>query len=249
MTYLKPQSPIKYKEDYIYPLTTIDQVVMEDGQRLSGVGVYLDKPDEGEEHMAYIKPQYPLKNGDNYIYPPTTADQVILSDGSRLEKNGEIIADKLSDAKSISLTGGVTGTISFDGGSNVTMNTTVNKLSTARAISLTGDVTGSANFDGSAGISIKTTVSASKFYTATLKAASWSSSAPYRQTVTVSGIKSSDNPIVDINMSAATNSNSADLLGAWMLVGRVATADGKITAYCYEEKPTVDISVNLMVVK
>ena len=49
MAYLKPQSPIKYKEDHIYPLTTIDQVVMEDGQRLSGVGVYLDRPEEGEE--------------------------------------------------------------------------------------------------------------------------------------------------------------------------------------------------------
>ena len=49
MAYLKPQSPIKYKEDYIYPPTTIDQIIMDDGQRLSGVGVYLDRPDEGEE--------------------------------------------------------------------------------------------------------------------------------------------------------------------------------------------------------
>lgn len=48
MAYLKPQSPIKYKEDYIYPPTTIDQIIMDDGQRLSGVGVYLDQP-EGEE--------------------------------------------------------------------------------------------------------------------------------------------------------------------------------------------------------
>ena len=48
MAYLKPQSPIKYKEDHIYPLTTVDQVIMEDGQRLSGVGVYLDQPEEYE---------------------------------------------------------------------------------------------------------------------------------------------------------------------------------------------------------
>lgn len=36
--YLKPQSPIKYKKDdaYIYPLTTADQVIMDDGSRLSG---------------------------------------------------------------------------------------------------------------------------------------------------------------------------------------------------------------------
>ena len=49
MAYLKPQSPIKYKEDYIYPPTTIDQIIMEDGQRLSGVGVYLDRPDATDD--------------------------------------------------------------------------------------------------------------------------------------------------------------------------------------------------------
>lgn len=49
MAYLKPQSPIKYKEDHIYPLTTVDQIIMDDGNRLSGVGVYLDRPEEGEE--------------------------------------------------------------------------------------------------------------------------------------------------------------------------------------------------------
>ena len=49
MAYLKPQSPIKYKEDHIYPPTTIDQVIMDNGQRLSGVCVYLDRPDEYED--------------------------------------------------------------------------------------------------------------------------------------------------------------------------------------------------------
>ena len=48
MAYIKPQYPLKSGENYIYPPTTADQVIMNDGQRLSGVGVYLDKPDEGE---------------------------------------------------------------------------------------------------------------------------------------------------------------------------------------------------------
>ena len=165
--------------------------------------------------MAYLKPQYPLKNKDNYIYPPTTGDQVILSDGTRLEKNGQIIANKLSEA---------------------------------RAIALTGDVVGSIDFDGSKGVSINTTVSASKYYTVILKASDWSSSAPYTQTISIEGIKDADNPIIDINMSDTTN-NSADLLKAWMLVGRVATNNDSITAYCYEEKPEMDIIVSLMVVK
>ena len=34
--YLKPQSPLKDVDgDYIYPLTTVDQVVMKDGTRLN----------------------------------------------------------------------------------------------------------------------------------------------------------------------------------------------------------------------
>jgi hypothetical protein len=49
MSYKKPQYPLKNGDDYIYPLTTSDQIIMNDGQRLSGVGVYLDRPDESED--------------------------------------------------------------------------------------------------------------------------------------------------------------------------------------------------------
>ena len=39
MAYLKPQSPLQDKSsgDYFYPLTTVDQVIMEDGRRLNSV--------------------------------------------------------------------------------------------------------------------------------------------------------------------------------------------------------------------
>lgn len=166
--------------------------------------------------MAYIKPQSPIKNGEDNIYPLTMADQVILADGSRLEQDGAVVAGKLNEAKVISLIGDVTGSVAFDGGADVTM---------------------------------ETSVSAANYYTATLSSSGWSSSTPHTQMVAVSGIKSSDNPIVDIDMSSATSDNSADLLEAWALVGRVSTNDNSVTAYCYDEKPTVDISVNLMVVK
>lgn len=36
MAYLKPQSPLQHKDgDYFYPLTTVDQVILEDGTRLN----------------------------------------------------------------------------------------------------------------------------------------------------------------------------------------------------------------------
>lgn len=37
MAYLKPQSPIRNKEDYIYPLTTYDQIIFPDGNRWDGL--------------------------------------------------------------------------------------------------------------------------------------------------------------------------------------------------------------------
>ena len=43
-TYLKPQSPILYKNDYIYPLTTFDQIIMPDGGRWNGF--FGDSPDD-----------------------------------------------------------------------------------------------------------------------------------------------------------------------------------------------------------
>lgn len=37
MSYLKPQTPIRQGDNYIYPLTTVDQIIMEDGSRLNTV--------------------------------------------------------------------------------------------------------------------------------------------------------------------------------------------------------------------
>ena len=53
MSYIKPQTPLQHKDgDYFYPLTTIDQVIMEDGiTRLNGadlVSVNTDGAPEGE---------------------------------------------------------------------------------------------------------------------------------------------------------------------------------------------------------
>lgn len=36
MAYVKPQSPIKKGEDFVYPLTTHDQIILPDGSRWDG---------------------------------------------------------------------------------------------------------------------------------------------------------------------------------------------------------------------
>ena len=37
MAYLKPQTPIQFENNYIYPLTTADQVITTTGERLNSL--------------------------------------------------------------------------------------------------------------------------------------------------------------------------------------------------------------------
>lgn len=87
-------------------------------------------------------------------------------------------ATKLQTARTISLTGDVSGSASFDGSSNVSISATVadnshnhsnyltttgtaaaaTKLATARTIALSGDVTGSTTFNGTTNVTITATV-------------------------------------------------------------------------------------------
>lgn len=44
MSYLKPQSPLIIGEDHIYPLTTYDQIINKDGNRVSEIADEKDVP-------------------------------------------------------------------------------------------------------------------------------------------------------------------------------------------------------------
>jgi len=86
-------------------------------------------------------------------------------------------------------------------------------------------------------------------YTVVLTSSGWSDSAPYTQTGTVTGLKSTDNVISDIDMSNVVSAdNGANKLEAWSFIGRIEIQDGSITAYCYEDVPEVDLRVKLLVV-
>ncbi len=87
-------------------------------------------------------------------------------------------------------------------------------------------------------------------YSATLTAAGWSASAPYTQTAPAAGVLATDDPFVDVDMSGASGSaQGTALTEAWGFVGRVTAGNGQITAYCYEDKPAVNLPVILKVVR
>ena len=77
---------------------------------------------------------------------------------------------------------------------------------------------------------------------------SWSSSAPYTQTVSVPGILSTDNPIVDIVLSddAATAKSELENYGK---ISDITTNNGNIIIRCLEEKPEVVFNIQLKVVR
>lgn len=84
-------------------------------------------------------------------------------------------------------------------------------------------------------------------YTCTLSVSDWSNTAPYTQSVAVSGILGTDSPFVDVYLAGIED--GAAIIEAWIAVGRVETKDNSIIAYCYEEKPEVDIPIILKVVR
>ena len=91
MAYIKPQYPLKSGENYIYPPTTADQVIVGDGKRLSGVGVYLDKPDKGEETTVaginadtlggILASEYVTQSELNTMN--ITCDRIVMPDGNK----------------------------------------------------------------------------------------------------------------------------------------------------------------------
>ena len=81
---------------------------------------------------------------------------------------------------------------------------------------------------------------------ATFLADSWSSEAPYTQTVTVEGITENHVPIVDISYSKDT-SLWEDEEKNYSYLTKVETNDGTITAICLKDRPENNFSIKLKI--
>ena len=85
-------------------------------------------------------------------------------------------------------------------------------------------------------------------YSALLAAGSWSTAAPYSQTVTVEGLLATDTPIADLVLSDTLATAKAQL-EAYAYVSRIDTAENALTVLCYDDKPTVALELALKVVR
>lgn len=85
--------------------------------------------------------------------------------------------------------------------------------------------------------------------TVTLAAASWTgASAPYTQTVNVTGIIATDKPIIDVVVSS-TVATGIDEIADFAKITKAETGAGTITFSCYEDKPSNDLTVAVKVVR
>lgn len=83
--------------------------------------------------------------------------------------------------------------------------------------------------------------------TTTLDTTWTGTSAPYTKTITVSGILSTDTPVVDIVMSGTFATDEARIEN-WAYIYRVVSADNSLTFYA-TDKPIIDLPIQIKVVR
>lgn len=87
-------------------------------------------------------------------------------------------------------------------------------------------------------------------FTGLLPASGWPASAPYTQTVAISGLPANSvNGSIDADLSAVTSAEDGTaILEAWARVSRAYESEaGYLTAVCYESAPETDIPVRIVV--
>lgn len=84
---------------------------------------------------------------------------------------------------------------------------------------------------------------ATRQLTATATAAGWSATAPYSQTISVSGITSSDTPIIGLSLPTNTTAANEKLIKkAYGCLSSAVTNNGSITLYCAGKKPVTNFT-------
>lgn len=106
------------------------------------------------------------------------------------------------------------------------------------------DATGTSTVDIMDGVITTTKVD----LTCTALAANWvGASAPYTQTISVAGLTSSLNPVIDVVISS-TVLTGLEEQKQWGYITKATTGTNSITLSCYKDKPTIDLNIIIEVV-
>lgn len=86
-------------------------------------------------------------------------------------------------------------------------------------------------------------------YTTTINT-SWAANGSdgYYQTVSIPGILQTDTPIIGVLQTSTATSNQI-LLDNWAFISRIVSNNSSITIYCYGDKPTVALPIQLLCIR
>lgn len=82
-------------------------------------------------------------------------------------------------------------------------------------------------------------------YNTTLSTTWVGSALPYTQTVSISGILATDTP----HIAPIYSSDIENEVQAWSLVTKATTSDGSIAFYCYGDKPSISLNLQIEVIR
>lgn len=163
-------------------------------------------------------------NEDAYIYHQTSSD-IVDYDSSNSEN---LDADNIQDAVE-TINDKVEDRVTIEA-----MNETVEELTTDIE-NINRKAEGKANT-----VTLYTTIFTSGF--------DRNSSKPYSQTISVPGILETDNPIIGILKSESYEA-AVEQRDAWGTISRITCGNDEITVYCYEEIPTIDLKIQIKVIR
>lgn len=162
-----------------------------------------------------------------------------------IEAGAEV--NNISDTNATDLTDGGETTLHIHDGRYYTETETNNLLDDKQDELVSGTNLKTINNEtllGSTDIVVATT----ETYTATIPSASWTGSeAPYTKAVTVTGIASTDNPIIDLVLTG-TYATDVAMVEDWAKIYRGVTTANTITFHA-NEVPSADIAIQAKVVR
>lgn len=169
----------------------------------------------------------PIAEG-NIFFNTTNKEITVDDDGSRTHYGGTVTVDSTLSTTSVNpvqnqVLGNIIGNTSISGIGDGTVTGAISSLNTAIG-------------------NVETT------YTDTLLSTGWTGSvAPFTQTISVTGILSSDNPILDAVLSS-TYATGVSQATAWSGIHSATTSSNAID-FVFNVKPTIDIPFQAKVVK
>lgn len=155
------------------------------------------------------------------------------------------LSDKPSTPNVVQTTGSSTTDVMSQKATTDALDLKVDKVQ-GKALS-TNDFTNAykTKLDGIANGATKNTVN---LYNATILASSWSNSAPYTSTWSAQGFLSDDTVIFDVVLSSSSSTAISEL-ESWSYISKFEISTDSITATCLESKPTVDLALNMLLLR